>query len=366
MSTTSLKVPAASTPAQQSTPTTPVSASAFGFADVDESQQERVYASSEARAAEQTRTAGGGQSAWLDGVSLLKSSEGVHFFRPIQFPGEANLIDEVDENGVATGRKLPRWTTRYKLYRVVDKTNNQDSGPIICKPGEDLLMQARIALFQNSVTAVAFKAQGKVFDISCSERIVFLILPFDGRGLTDAQLLDLPVSRPKNKKKPNDAPKHQVGDDLRDMPRLRDDDPIAMASRPPGTPAPLKFGAVYSLEKGRIVALNVQGKRETMVRTVEAKSVYPLAVGGVVKPEFADVLKAAFETYGKQPIEALLRYSTQEDQVNWVQSLAPAPFAEVALKAMGVKDIPHAAPVAAATTVAAVGAEDIPTPEDND
>lgn len=362
MSTTSLKSPAKTAKPDTAPPavivTPPIATvSSFGFADSSEDSEDRADAASEARAAAQSRTAGTGQSVWQEGVPVFKSTEGVHYLRLLPFPGQANLVEDVEDST----RKLTRWWARYRIYRISDRKNGQDSGAIVCKPGEDILQKARIELFKNPATAAAFRAkEGKVFDISCSERIVFLGASFDGKTLSDVELIDLPVSRPKNKNKPNDAPKRQIGDDIRDMPRLREDDPITMANLPPGSVPPLKFGQIYSIEKGRLIALSVQGKKENMQRTVEAKSVYPLSASGSVKPEFVEMLKTASAKFGQQPIESLLRYSTQEDQINWVQSLAPAGFAEVALRAMGVKNVPTAPAVAGAEPQDDTPIEDAP------
>jgi len=349
MTTTSLAEPTKAKPAP-ATPTTatttppentaPVDAASLGFGASSDDDADRSEAAATAKSAEQNRGGGTSLGAFVEGTVIHKSREGSHFFRPIAFPGRPNLVADVDD----PSRLLLRWWMRYTLYRVADRASGQDSGGIICRPGEVLLKQARIALYQHPEIGPRYKAQTQTgFSINTSERIVFLTLPFDGNGLACAELLDLPISRDKNPKKPTDAPKRQCGDDLREMPRAREDDPITLANMglADGAVPPLKHGAIYSLEKGRIVALHQQGTKETMVRVIEAKSVYPLAdVGNKVKPAYIGLLQDAAARFGRQPMEKLLRYSSKEDQINWVQMIAPADFGAVALRAMGVKNAP--------------------------
>ncbi len=333
MNTTSLKRGPAQ-PAQNPTTTTTTSLKGGGGAYrevADDQQYEQSEAAAEARGDEQARGGGGQrQSPWLEGTPQFKSSEGTHFLRLLPFPGESNLID--GETG-----PLSRWWMRYTLYRVEAAGA---SAIVIPRPGENLMISARVSLFRDAVLGPKMKTPGtREFDLRESDRIVFLGMVLDPQTKlwSEVQVIDLPVSRKANPKNPNDKPKKQVGDAIRDLPRVRDDDPLT------GGSGQLRWGRVFSLAAGRVIALKVEGKKTSMTREIEVKSQLSLVdAEGNVLPQFREILDRGAARFGSKPLEELLAYTSKADAIATLRRIAPEAYARVIMPAIGETFAPAA------------------------
>lgn len=259
--------------------------------------------------------------SFVKGTPFIKLTNGSHWLRFV------------------TAYGLP-WYKRVSIYDLSTEAEVCRYVAPSCIGGKDAVLAARIALYKDPTTASLMRRKTTDLNVisaredagcgkdgfSFPERSRALLIASEmvDANLSPFGILSVSVARPSNR--PDDKPKPAWGDGLLRIPTIIDDDPTT------GGSGGYKFGAIFDIERGRLIKADVEsaGKMEMNVTWVPSENQFALGSfdggGFQPKPQFAEILT-------KVPnIEMAINRPSWDEQVAVLEKFIPGSLWAVAIR----------------------------------